>query len=221
MFCVLINVGSGASNPNGRGKWFSDGTFEYLPLSEIVKTTERVPTYRELGFSQVKFPDIPVHLDPEFKTFTYGHVKRGFGDIKCFKELETGDLLVFYSTLQYGGTWAPFIIGYFRIQRVINCRELSVDNILSLKSKGFQNNAHLKREDPHVDFLVKGDNTSRLLRRAFPLAEHTKPLTLRGLLKELILTPTGKRIENGKPWHRWTLVCGNPLELLRIIESEQ
>lgn len=100
MLCMLINVGSGVSNPNGRSRLFNDGTFEYLPLPETEKTTEKVPTYRELGFSQLRFPDISVHLDPEFRTFTYGHVERGFGDIKCLKELEFGDLLAFYTNLQ-------------------------------------------------------------------------------------------------------------------------
>lgn len=218
MICILINVGSGASNPNGRGRVFNDGTFEYLPLPETRETTENVPTYRELGFSQVYFPDLSVHLDPEFKTFTYGHVERGFGDVKCLKELKVGDLLAFYATLQLDNQWSPFIVGYFRIQHIRDCRGLSIDTILALKSEGFENNAHLKRVDPNVDFLIKGDKTSRLLDRAFPLAKDKNPLEMRASLKDFILTPTGKKIENGKPWYRWTLVCKEGSRLLSMIE---
>jgi hypothetical protein len=220
VFCILINVGSGASNPNGRGRVFDDGTFEYLPLPETVETAEKVPIYKELGFSNVKFPDLPVHLDPEFKTFTYGHVKRGFGDIRCLKELEVGDLLAFYATLQYDSQWSPFAIGYFRVQQVIDCRRLSNEDIIALKAKGFQNNAHLKRVDPHVDFLIKGDRTSRLLNRAFPMAEERNPLKIRASLKDIVFTTTGKEIENGRPWYRWILICREVSKFLSIIEQE-
>lgn len=219
MFCILINVESSASNPNGRGRVFDDGTFEYLPIQETKETMEKVPTYRELGFSHVRFPDIPVHLDPEFKTFTYGHVERGFGDTKCIKELKVGDLLAFYATLQHGSQWSPFIIGYFTIEQVKDCRELSIDAISALKSEGFQNNAHLKRLDPNADFLIKGDKSSKLLNRAFPLAEGRSPLEMRNSLQDLIHTSTGKRIESGRPWYRWTLVCKDASKLLSMIAA--
>ncbi|HML01895.1 MAG TPA: hypothetical protein VK487_00825 [Candidatus Bathyarchaeia archaeon] len=82
-----MNVGSSSANPNGRGRIFRDSTFEYLPVLEVAKTTTRILTDRELGFANVRYPDLPVHLDPEFETFTYGHVKRGFGDVKSILEL--------------------------------------------------------------------------------------------------------------------------------------
>lgn len=67
---VIINVGSSSSNPNVRGRIFKDLTFEYLPIPEGQRTRERVPTYRELGLTHARYPDLRVHLDPEFETFT-------------------------------------------------------------------------------------------------------------------------------------------------------
>lgn len=217
MFGVLINVGSSSSNSNGRGRIFDDFTFEYLPIPETEETVEKVPTYRELGFLNVKFPNLPVHLDPEFGTFTYGHVKRGFGDIECLLRFKKESVLFFYATLQKREKWYPCIIGYFRKLQVYDCRELTREQILSFKYKGFMNNAHLKREDPSVDFLIKGGMGSKLLKRAFPLAESNDTLELRKSLKDIIHTATGKRIESGKPWFRWTFVSSDCERLLAAI----
>jgi len=221
MFGVLINIGSSSSNPNGRGRIFRDYTFQYLPIPEFRKTIERVPTYKDLGFDHVKFPDLSVHLDPEFQAFTYGHVKRGFGDVQCLLRLAESDVLFFYATLQKEEQWFPYIIGFFRNLTVHDCRELSTEQVLGFKSTGFSNNAHLKRVHPSVDFLIKGGNDSKLLKRAFPLAEEDNQLVLRKPLIEIIHTATGKRIRSGAPWFRWTLTSEKASELLDRIESKQ
>ena len=122
---ILINVGSSSSNPNGRGRIFRDFTFEYLPIPESRKTRDHVFTYQDLGFAHVKFPDLPAHLDPEFETFTYGHVTRGFGDIRNLLKLSDSDILFFYATLQKASDWSTYIIGYFRNLKVYDCRGLS------------------------------------------------------------------------------------------------
>jgi len=218
MHGVLVNVGSSGSNPNGRGRIFKDFTFEYLPIPESEKTREKVPTYQELGFSHVRFPDFPAHLDPEFTTFTYGHVKRGFGDLRCLLQLKKSDVLFFYATLQMGKGWSTNIIGYFRSLQVYDCRKLSTKEILELRFKGFTNNAHLKRVDPSVDLLIKGGRSSKLLGRAFSLAKENDPFTLREPLGKIILTATGKQVVPGSPWFRWTLTCGKTNELLKRIE---
>lgn len=218
LFGILINVGSSSANLNGRGRIFEDFTFEYLPIPESEKTREKVPTYRELGFSHAKFPDLPVHLDPEFKTFTYGHVKRGFGDLRCLLQLKKSDVLFFYATLQKEAQWSTYIIGYFRNIQVYDCRKLSTKMVLKFKFKGFVNNAHLKRVDPSVDLLIKGGRGSKLSNKAFPLAEKNDPLTLQEPLSKTILTATGKQVVPGSPWFRWTLTCSNANELLRRIE---
>lgn len=218
MSCVLINVGSSSSNPNGRGRIFEDSTFEYLPIPESQRTREHVPTYRELGFTHVRYPDVPVHLDPEFETSTYGHVRRGFGDIKSLLKLDENGVLFFYATLQKQDRWNTYIIGYFRNPIVYDCRALSRKEVLSFKSRGFANNAHLKRLNPSVDLLIKGGEDSRLLSKAFPLAEDEDNLALREPLSEIIRTATGKRVALGTPWFRWTLTCSSTDKLPQMIE---
>jgi hypothetical protein len=217
MFGVLINVGSSSSNPNGRGRVFSDCTFEFIPIPELRKTIEKVPTYRDLGFSYLRFPDLSVHLDPEFETFTYGHVRRGFGDIQNLLKLKSNGVLFFYATLQKDHGWAPYIMGYFKDLNICDCRDLSSEEIFDLKPMGFANNAHLKRVDPHVDFLIKGGEDSRLLKKAFPLAEEDNHLTFKEPLRDILCTATGKNIESGTPWFRWTLTCEKADNLIEMI----
>ena len=93
-----LNIASSKENLNGRGGIHpEDRTFQYLPIEET-KSARNAPTYRDLGFADVQYPDIRVHQDPEFKTFTYGHVRRGFGDDRLW-DMERGDILFFYATL--------------------------------------------------------------------------------------------------------------------------
>lgn len=221
MFGVLLNVGSSEKNPNGRGRIFNDYRFEYLPIPEEEKTTEKVATYRELGFSHVKFPDLAVHLDPEFDTFTYGHVERGYGDIRNLLKLGKDDVLFFCATLQKSDNWSYYVIGYFKNIKICDCRGLTANEIFLLKNENFSNNAHLKRADPQVDILVKGGEGSRLLEKAFPLAEECDNQVLAKPLEDIIFTATGKRIKPYTPWFRWTLISNKAEKLLEMIELWQ
>lgn len=214
---VLVNVGSNETHPNGRGRIFEDFTFEYLPIPELRKTGQRVPTYRKLGFKHVKCPDLLVHVDPGFETFTYGHVRRGFGDIESLLKLTKNDVLFFYATLKKKEKWSTYIIGYFRSLEIYDCRKLSAIAIANLRFRGFGNNAHLKRLDPSVDLLIKGGRDSTLLNQAFPLADSNNPLTLQKSLTNIVYTVSGKRIKSGTPWFRWTLICKDATQLLNII----
>jgi hypothetical protein len=221
LFGVLLNVGSRNLDPNGRGRIFRDFTFEYLPLPEIEETIENVPTYRQLGFRHVQFPDLPVHLDPEFETFTYGHVRRGFGDIESLLRLKGKSVLFFYANLQKGNKWFPYVIGFFKNPRIYDCRKLSIKEILALRTIGFAENTHLKRVNPSVHMLIKGDKGSQLLKKAFPLAEKDKPLTLQKGLRSSVHTATGKIIRPRTPWFRWTLICNSSELLHKVLEWQR
>jgi hypothetical protein len=216
---AFINVGSSSVNPNSRGRIFKNFRFEYLPIPEEKETIERIPTYRYLGFTHVKYPDLPVHLDPEFETFTYGHKMRGFGDVRNLLKLRRDDTLFFYATLQREDDWFPYVIGYFRNLTVLDCRKMPLEEMRHLKTRGFKNNAHLKRIDPHIDLLIKGGEGSTLLNRAFPLAEDKDHSSLRDSFKDLIFTATGKSIKSGAPWFRWTLICQECAKLVTLINS--
>lgn len=221
MFGVLLNVGSSGRNPNGRGRIHEDFTFEYMPIPEDYETKEKVPTYRDLGFFNVPFPDLQVHLDPEFETFTYGHFRRGFGDVGSLLRLNEDDILLFYATLQQEKKWSTYIIGYFRSIRVFDCRKLSREQLFRFALRGFSNNAHLKRVNPSVDLLINGGRGSKLLKRAFPLGERDDHLKIRESLKDVVTTPTGKKIQSGSPWFRWTLLSENAKNLLELIQTDK
>ena len=76
----------------------------------------------------------------------------------------------------------------------------------------------MKRVYPSVDLLIKGGSDSKLLKKAFPLAEENDHLALREPLRDIIHTATGKKITSGTPWFRWTLTCSNTKRLLLELE---
>lgn len=219
----MLNVGSGDRHSNGRGRILRDLRFEYLPIDEeeTLRTNARVPTYSDLGFTEVEKPNKYVHLDPEFDTYTYGHAVRGFGDQLLFALQENGiRYLFFYATLE-NNDWAPYVIGYFSNMRSVDCRSLTRNEIFAFSSRGFAKNAHLKRKDPQVDLLIKGGKGSQLLGRALRLAERTDRSKLISPLRQVIRTSRGQSIVEGKPWHRWTMLCTNCSVLLGLIKDAQ
>jgi len=220
---VSMNVASRSSDPNGRGRInINDTTFEYLPIPEGKETVNDIPTYSELEWIEkenLKKSNLPVHLDPEFKTYTYGHIKRGFGDVSSILDLEKGDYFFFHSTLadlEDSNKWLTAIIGYLEVKKIVDCRDLSSSEIKAIN--GFENNAHLKRKEPNVDFLVSGTEDSKLLERCIPLSSLKSPRCLKEDSEELIRTPTGKKINGGSPWFRWTLKILEPEKILKRVE---
>jgi len=220
---VSINVGSSSQNPNGRGPVDpSDFSFEYLPIPEKSETIREVPTYTELEWinqESITVSDIPVHLDPEFETYTYGHVKRGFGDMKLLRNLNNRDYLFFHSTLskeENNSEWITAIIGYFEINEIVDCTDLSSKEIRDNYESGFKENAHFKRKNPEVDFLVKGNKESKLFERAIPLSKFETPRKLIDRFKDSIETSSGKNIKDETPWFRWTLKVDDPKDIIKM-----
>jgi hypothetical protein len=141
MRIVGLNVASSSGDLNGRA--MIDPTtneFAYLPIPEPMACEPLAPTYRDLRFTDmdkerpniraVRFPDAYAHHDLEFDTFTYGHMKR-VGDDVLWK-LESGDLLLFYSTLDLltdGKKWGVYIIGYFEVDYVVKVRKQPQKNM--------------------------------------------------------------------------------------------
>lgn len=222
---LSLNVGSSSQDVNGRGIIDPiDLTFEYLPIPEIKSVKDKVPTYAKLQLKnpyRLKEPNCPVHLDPEFSTYTYGHIKRGYGDVDAILKLNKGDYLFFHATLSHPTSqnlWLTAIIGYLIIESVCDCRNLTKDEITRQYSKRFMSNAHLKRTHPSVDFLISGSKKSKLFRHAILLSNFSNPLCLNEKLKHNISTVTSKQIDDGKPWHRWVLKVNDPEE---VIESDK
>ncbi len=200
-----LNVGSNASMPNGRG-WvdLQNLSFSYLPIPEQSPLERPAPTYAQLGFAEVAQPGLPVHFDPEFNTHTYGHKSR-FGDQRLW-DLEPGDLLLFYATLDElprRDAWGVYGIGHFKIDFIVDTRSMPAAAIKRLAA--FRSNAHLKRVSPEVDLLIKGTPESRLYNRALPLSAPGAALKVHPRLRSRFSTVAGKPVLGGQGWWRWLL----------------
>jgi len=219
---ISLNIGSNSRYINGRGQIDPvDLTFQYLPIPETKPVVLKVPTYAELQVKkkQLKDPNQLVHFDPEFRTCTYGHIKRGYGDINALLSLNEGDYLFFHATLSHPNKpslWLTAIIGYFIIESVHDCRGLAKEEIQEQYGDRFKSNAHLKRVDPSVDLLISGSKKSKLFGHAIPLSNFSVPLRLNNRFKSIITTVSGKQIDDGKPWYRWTLKVNAPEEIIEL-----
>jgi hypothetical protein len=187
MKSVALNIGANTSHPGGRGPIYEDGTFRYVPIPEDDETVEE-PTYGSLGLDSIR-PEIEtdqvVHFDPEFpevshsEYYTYGD--RHSPKTNRIAELEEGDILFFYATLDYVGEdspeqdwinedWGAYIIGHFTLEYDPISKEEYNSLPGNVKEK-FDTNAHLRRGDFDAEYLVLGNpNESRLYKTPVPLS---------------------------------------------------
>lgn len=182
MKAMFLRVGIDKGTDGCLSPIFEDLSFEYIPLSETEINLKEKQTFSQyMGrkgkllseYLPQKVRDIPMHLDPEFETFTYGD--KGT-KAKWLLKLNPGDFLVFYAGLTPFGTQsvddALYIIGYFKVSEIINFNEFSVDKKEKYSLK-YINNAHLKRHnDLEGLVIVKGyENQSELLNKAILISE--------------------------------------------------
>lgn len=213
MRAVAINVGANTNEPGFRGPVRADGSFEYVPIPESEPTTDPVPTYGDVA-PHLSWPlpeavhDRPVHLDPTFveypccERYTYGddHGVKA----RPILELEEGDHLLFYATLETATAeppewmppdWGAYLVGAF---------ELAGDPITGTEYEAlppaeqerFAGNAHLRREAFDAKVLVAGTERSELFERAVPLSEPTAGVDANDVVTDL-------SADSGKgPWWR-------------------
>ena len=182
MKAMLLRVGIDKGTDGALAPIFSNGSFEYIPISEADSKSKEVRTYgNTVGRSgkplstylPQKIKNRKMHFDPEFETFSYGDPtsKRNY-----LLKLERGDSLVFYAGLipfknnKYKG--GLYIIGYFTVDKIIDFNLLSKGEIENCK-KLYSKNAHIKRSYNFKDLvLVLGDkNKSRLLEKAILISQ--------------------------------------------------
>lgn len=166
-----------------QGPLFRDGTFEFIPIPDDRMLHSR--TYgNTLGRSGRPFVEFfptgrqqrmatqPMHVDPEFETFTYGDPtppKRGL------RHLAKSDLLIFYAGLEgfnFDSPPALYIIGYFEVELADLATEFSDAAI----RRNFATNFHVRHralfeQQKRELVLVKGGEGSRLLKKAHLLSE--------------------------------------------------
>ncbi len=193
MKVVLLRVGmdSGCRPIQANGPLLPDGSFELMPIpDQSAEHEDRTygNTVGRLGRPLVDyFPnrravvaDLPMHVDPEFDTNTYGTPTRLQ---RRLATLEDGDLLVFYGGLRpvtADGTPIPnvrhalYLFGYFDVACAVRARDYTRDELLPM----FGANFHVRHPDLFENqqdelVLVKGTATSRLLEKARLLSETT------------------------------------------------
>lgn len=190
MKSVALNIGANSDTPGGRGPIYADGSFEYVPISESDDTVTG-PTFIDLGLDATRpdsVSDTAVHFDPEFPEYSFGE-EYSYGDrhspkIDRIAELEQGDVLFFYATLDYTSEgepqqewinrdWGAYVIGHFTLERDPVSKEEYKSLPQDAKDR-FRNNAHVRRESFDAEYLVLGDpDESRLYRTPVPLSGET------------------------------------------------
>ena len=173
---MLLRVGIDKSTDGILSPIFSDGKFEYIPLSESEKSVEK-RTYHDITGSTGKslshylpanIASRKVHYDPEFHTCTYGD--KGM-KAKYLLKLKHGDLLVFYAGLIPHNNKVYdeglYIIGYFTVKNVLKFSNITYETMRNIRNH-YLNNSHLKRcLDWQELVLVLGDlHLSKLLEKA-------------------------------------------------------
>ena len=184
MRVVLLRVGIDMGEGGINGPLFADGGFEFLPIPDSRGLDDRTygNTRGRSGRLLVEyFPDRlrstrevqSMHVDPEFDTCTYGDPTRPKGRLR---ELQLGDLLVFYaglSTWPYDHTPAGlYIVGYFEVVVAGVAPSFSEAEI----QEHFGRNFHVRHEGLYQKqratlVLVRGGPGSRLLNKAALISE--------------------------------------------------
>ncbi len=181
MKAMLLRVGIDKGTDGALAPIFSNGSFEYIPLSEKnSKTIEKRTFETTIGNNGIPFskylPDKikkrKLHFDPEFDTYTYGDQtsKRNY-----LLKLEKTDYLVFYAGLtpfeNDDYEEALYIIGYFEVEEVIDFSKLNPNEQMQ-SIKLYKNNSHIKSEGFEKLVIVKGYvKTSKLLDKAVLLSK--------------------------------------------------
>lgn len=187
MKVVMLRVGIDSGCGGIQGPLFEDETFEFIPIPKKCSNDDQIEvngneewTYGTyigrygsplIGYfpksRQLKMMNKPIHIDPEFKTFTYGDPTTPKVSLKHLLE---GDILIFYCGLEgWGFRCEPalYIIGYFEVLTAGIAKEFEPQVVQSL----FSNNAHVKQTNLFEEqkdrlVLVKGNDESRLLKKA-------------------------------------------------------
>lgn len=170
MKALLLRVGIDKGTDGALGPIFSDGSFEYIPISEDdFESIESRTFHNTIGrhgkpFSHYLPSSIKgrkLHYDPEFETFTYGDPTRKRNSLL---KLEQGDLLVFYAGLTPFNNFEKeaglYIIGYFTVDQIFDFNELT-DKEIEMCSIKYSNNAHLKRKYELTDLVIVTGNNEK------------------------------------------------------------
>lgn len=148
----------------------SDLTFVFVPIQESEPGAKSI-TYTDLNLSQwVQNPQMYVHYDPEFDTFTYGDYQEDFLGIPKIRatnlyKLGSGDILFFFANFEkhdgqkYLGETGFYFIGFFEL-----AEPPAVDCSSVLSDPKYNKNAHCRRNGDYADIFKGTENSMRFAR---------------------------------------------------------
>jgi Nucleotide modification associated domain 3 len=182
MNVILLRVGIDSGCGGIQGPLFADGGFELLPIPDDRRLDARTygNTVGRRGRPLVEyFPERlrdrmtgqPMHVDPEFETFTYGDPTRPKHGLA---RLQPGDLLVFYAGLRgfdHDSSPALYLIGFFDVAKAVLARNHSYRELCAQ----FGENFHVRHRalfsvQKETLVLVKGTHRSLMFKKAHPLS---------------------------------------------------
>jgi hypothetical protein len=187
MKVALLRVGIDSGCGGMQGPLFRDGTFEFIPIPDDKHRVDRRTYGNTIGRHEralveyfpppvrSRMADFPMHVDPEFETFTYGDPTP---PKKSLARLAHGDMLVFYAGLEgwdFESAPALYIVGYFEVQLA----DVGSSFSRSTLRESFGGNFHVMHEDVFAGerekvILIKGSSRSRLLTKAAKLGERQR-----------------------------------------------
>ena len=187
MKALLLRVGIDKGY-GGLSPVFPDMTYEYIPIyqrnrKETEKNEKR--TYSMIRGSNKKFLNeyLPLrlrnkvlHLDPEFKTFTYGDPTRT--KRAALNKLEKNDLLIFYlgGKKQDSFEVGCFIFGYFVVDKVIDWDVTPEDKKKGIEME-FKNNAHMiSSKSRNKLVMIMGKKGSKQLKKCIQISQSNTPI---------------------------------------------
>jgi len=184
---VLLRVGIDTAEGGFNSALFADGTFEFIPIPDNKHRVDprtygntigrhgRAPVEYFPRRVRSRMANFPMHVDPEFETFTYGDPTL---PKKSLVRLTPGDMLVFYAGLEgwdFESAPALYIIGYFEVELIGIGSSFSH----SMLRERFGRNFHVMHKavfagDRDKLVLIKGSTRSRLLTKAAKLGERQR-----------------------------------------------
>lgn len=165
---LLVGVGADSSNVRPVPNLVDSDRYDYIPIPETWLTAGQY-TYGEFALDQGEENIVaadkidrirpfdsdgdwitdsevirqhPVHHDPNFEDFSYGDKRDGDGS--ALAELESGDVLGFYTGIDDGHRKHRYIWGYFTVDEVADLEGLDSAAYRD-RLRDFPENAHAKR----------------------------------------------------------------------------
>ncbi|MFW9890013.1 MAG: hypothetical protein ACFFER_17660 [Candidatus Thorarchaeota archaeon] len=185
-FTVNIGVNTATDPIRRSGPIYPNGTFDYIPIP-----WDSGITYDEIGLASAfrrmgieDRLDNGVHHDPEFIGFTYGTRPEDWPNVSNLKQIERGDLLVFFGSLErtphelLGESFLPwiadsrgmYIMGLFEMDGILTRDGELFES--KLGKKAYSSSAHFEyfEHNPEdTSWIFKGSPKSSLLPVAVPV----------------------------------------------------